>query len=92
MRYCFDMRGFLLSCAPDAERPKDERLGDCKGAREEKGIETFSRNNVSGIERAQDDRLVSRDDIKQYSLTRKGEKELKGACAISAGSFTTFLT
>jgi PadR family transcriptional regulator, regulatory protein PadR len=91
MHCCFDMRGFLSYLV--LWSLKDRTMNGAEIAKElekRKGSKPSPGTIYPVLKELKDDGLVSCDDNKDYSLTKKGEKELKGACAVFCRQFYDF--
>jgi len=91
MRCCFDMRGFLSYLV--LWSLKDKTMNGAEIAKElekRKGSKPSPGTIYPVLKELKDNGLISCDDNKDYSLTKKGEKELMGACAVFCRQFYDF--
>jgi PadR family transcriptional regulator, regulatory protein PadR len=91
MRCCCDMKGFLSYLVLWLLR--DEKMTGSQIAKElekRRGSKPSPGTIYPVLKELKADELISCDEDKEYSLTQKGEEELKGACAAFCRQFHDF--
>jgi PadR family transcriptional regulator PadR len=91
MRCCCDMKGFLSYLV--LWSLKNKKMNGAQIAKElekRRGSKPSPGTIYPVLKELKEDGLISWDDKKEYSLTKKGENELKGACTIFCRQFYDF--